>query len=129
MATKTITKKMIVNALKKDILVLTKQKKATESYIKLGCGQFLNVGNDQWCGGYRRVIKLYNDMIKFANKAIEKLNSTNKNEHLFDTVYDVFDRIAQASEASVFLNEEKQPYVDDYQPHHNLFPNFNKLQS
>lgn len=124
MATKTITKKMIVNALKKDLVLLNKQKKATQDYIKAGCGQFLNVGNDQWCGNYKEVLKLYNDLIKFANKAIEKLNSTNE-EYLFDKVYDVFEKIADSSEATVFLHAEKETH--DFQTHHGLFPNFSKL--
>lgn len=123
MTTKTITKKMIVNALKKDLVLLNKQKKATQDYIKAGCGQFLNVGNDEWCGNYKKVLKLYNDMIKFANKAIEKLNSTKKNEYLLDAVYDVFYSMAYASEANVFLSAKK-----GFQTHHGLFPNFSKLR-
>jgi len=126
MTTKTITKKMIVNALKKDLVVLKNQKKATEDYIKIGCGQFLNIGNDQWCGGYKEVLKLYKDMIKFATKAIEKLNDADE-DCLFDKVYDVFEKIADASEANVFLDAKKEPYSDNYQPHHSLFPNFSKL--
>lgn len=127
MATKTVTKKMIVDALKKDLVLLNKQKKATEDYIKAGCGQFLNVGNDQWCGGYKEVIKLHNDMIKFANKSIEKLNSAKKDEYLIGLVYDVFYQIVDSGEAEVFLSAEKEPYADNYQPHHGLFPNFSKL--
>jgi hypothetical protein len=117
---------MIVNALKKDLVLLNKQKKATEDYIKVGCGQFLNVGNDQWCGNYKEVLRLYKDMIKFANKAIEKLNNTN-DEYLFDKIYDVFEKIADASEANVFLEGEKWAYEENHQFHHSLFPNFVKL--
>ena len=128
MAKKTVTKKMIVNALKKDLVLLNKQKKATETYISAGCGQFLNVGNDQWCGGYKEVIKLYKDMIKFANKAIEKLNNTNDvfpTSPLIEEVFYIFYVLNRAGEATVFLDGKKEPH--DFQTHHGLFPNFSKL--
>lgn len=129
MTTKTVTKKMIVNAIKKDLVLLNKQKKATKDYIKAGCGQFLNVGNDQWCGGYDSVVNLYDDMIYFAKETIKNLNSLKKEptaDDLFDVIDDIFDNIADASEANVFLCGEKEPY-DGMQTHHGLFPNFSKL--
>lgn len=122
MTTKTITKKMIIDALKKDLVVLEKQKKATEDYIKIGCGQFLNVGNDQWCGGKKEVIRLYKDMIKFANSAIRKLESLKKEP---SDIWDVLDNLwyceGKASEADVFYGGNEKEY------HHSVLPNLLKL--
>lgn len=127
MATWTVTKKMIVNALKKDLVLITNQKKATEKYIKAGCGHFLN---HQWCAGHKQVIKLHNDMIKLANKAIEKINNTKEKDDLpknvtpkfalevskqalFDKVCDVFDTSQMTAKQLYFMNI--------------LLPNFSKL--
>lgn len=62
MTTKTVTKNMVVNALKKDIALLERQLKLTQDYIKAGCGQFLNVGNDEWCGGAKEVLRLHRNV-------------------------------------------------------------------
>lgn len=122
MTTKTITKKMIVNALKKDLLLLNKQKKATEDYIKIGCGQFLNVGNDQWCGGEKEVLRLYKDIIEFVNAAIRKLESLKKEP---SDIWDVLDVLwhdkMRASEADVFYGGNEKEY------HHSVLPNLLKL--
>lgn len=128
MSTKTITKKMIVTALKKDLVLLNKQKKATEDYIKAGCGQFLNVGNDEWCGGYKEVLRLYKDMIKFVNKAIVKLNPLKEGVDLLEDFWSLFSESTSSNEAGVFVTEEKQPY-DLGRLHHGLLVNFSKLNN
>jgi len=122
MTTKTVTNKMIVNALKKDLVVLKKQKKATEDYIKIGCGQFLNVGNDEWCGGKKEVIRLYKDMIKFVNASICKLESLKKEPNdIWDVLNDFWYCEGKASEASVFYGGNEKEY------HHSVLPNLLKL--
>lgn len=147
MATKTITKKMIVAALKKDLVLLNKQKRATEDYIKAGCGQFLNVGNDSYCGNYEEVLRLYSDMIKWANKIISKLDALkikpkhgikididvsnkkikknppeDKSIAYINFICDSFEHTFQSSESFVFLNETEINPMDSC--HHTLFPNF-----
>lgn len=122
MVTKTVTKKMIVNAFKKDLLLLNKQKKATEDYINIGCGQFLNVGNDEWCGGKKEVIRLYKDIIKFATYAIRKLESLKKEP---SDIWDFLDLLwhdkMRASESAVFYGGNEKEF------HHSVLPNLLKL--
>lgn len=126
MNTKVITKNMVINAFEKDLVILEKQKKMTEDYIKEGCGQFLNVGNDGWCGGFKEVIRLYEDMINFANESIKELNKTKEEEYSLDYVYDIFESIGQCNESYVFLTAPKESSDSGYY-HHSLFSNFCKL--
>lgn len=126
------TKNMIINALNKDLDILHNQKIATENYIKTGCGQFLNVGNDAYCGNYEVVLELFHDMIKWANKLKTKLNKL-KNEPKDDFgdngyvnfVYSFFEKTFDTSESIVFLDDTNTDPLDS--THHSLFPNLAKM--
>jgi len=134
---KKISSKMLLNVLKKDVVILKKQKKISQEYIQQGCGQFLNVENPRWNGGYLSVINLYDDMIKFANQTIKLLNLLYKEpENPFEFVVETFKKITNSNENNVFLlgNDENDGILRSkngktYQIHHSVFPNLLKLKT
>lgn len=122
MPTKTVTKKMVVNALKKDIALLEYQLKLTQNYIKAGCGQFLNVGNDEWCGGEKEVLRLHRNVLSFAKNALARLVKLKQCDHYaYDYVFSIWDRQNKSSESWVFISGDNGFY-------HNILPNLNRLR-
>lgn len=146
-----ITKKSILAALKKDIAIINKQKKKTEEYIAYGCGQFLNVGNDQWSGNHEEVLRLFDDMLKWANKLTVKLDKlksdpkptpvsdivikgsnlrlgvseTDLSQGCIDYIYSSYENAFDGGESLVFLDDTNVNPLDSC--HHTLFPNLSKL--
>ena len=105
---------MLLNALKKDVVILKKQKKISQEYIQQGCGQFLNVENPRWNGGYLSVINLYDDMIKFANQTIKLLNLLYKEpENPFEFVVETFKKITNRK-----IKEQFPDYDGYYKVYH-----------
>jgi hypothetical protein len=122
MTTKTVTKKMVVNALKKDIALLEHQLKLTQDYIKAGCGQFLNVGNDEWCGGAKEVLRLHRNVLSFAKNALARLVKLKQcDDYAYDFVFDIWEIRNKASESWVFISGDKTGF------YHNILPNLNRL--
>jgi hypothetical protein len=122
MTTKTITKNRVIAALKKDLDLLKLQQNCIKTLIKTGAGQFLNVGNDEWCGGKSEVLRLYRTMIGVVNKAIDRLSNTNCTN--LDVVGDLFEARTEASEAWVLLSGEDE---EEEGLHHSMLPNYQKL--
>lgn len=145
-----MNKNKLIAAINKDIVHLKKQQSLTKEYIKAGCGQFLNVGNDSYCGNHEEVLRLYSDMIKWANKIVVKLGALKiKPKHAIkididvsnkkitknppqdesnayiNFIYDSFEHTFQSNESFVFLNETEIDPMDSC--HHTLFPNLAKL--
>lgn len=118
---KTITRNKIIAALKKDFDLLLRQKECIKILVKTGAGQFLNVGNDEWCGGKSEVLGLYRTMISIVSKAISKLSKPNFDN--LDVVEDLFEDRNFASEAWVFLSGKKTEGL-----HHSMLPNYQKLR-
>jgi len=118
---KTITRNKIIAALKKDFDLLLRQKECIKILAKTGAGQFLNVGNDEWCGGKSEVLRLYRTMISIVSKAISKLSKPNFDDNL-DVVEDLFEDRNFASEAWVLLSGKKTG------GHHSMLPNYQKLR-
>lgn len=119
MTTKTVTRKMIVAALKKDVAILEKQLKATHDYIKLGCGHFLNVGNDNWCGGQKEVLRFYKNVVQLGNTWLKRVESA-KTDDVVSKIY-IPDNWAGESGRLVF-GEADLSYPD-------CFPNLRKCLS
>jgi len=143
-----MTKDKLLIALEKDINLIKKQQSLTKEYIKAGCGQFLNVGNDAYCGNHEEVVNLFNDILKWANKLSVKLNALKvepkhvvdveidcikkkikynppKTSGYIDFIYDFFQSTFDSSESLVFLNEINVNPMDS--DHHTLFPNLAKV--
>lgn len=122
MTTKTITRTQVIAALNKDLVLLTKQNDCIKLLVALKAGQFLNVGNDEWCGGEKEVLSLYRYAISFANRMIKKL-STMKDSNFYPEYIDNYWGVGDmASESNVFLWTRSGEDT-----HHSLFPNVLKL--
>ncbi len=119
---KTITRNKMIATLKKDYDLLLKQKECIKILVKTGAGQFLNVCNDEWCGGKSEVLRLYQTMISIVSKAISKLSNPNFGN--LDVVEDLFEARNFASEAWVLLDGEDKKTEG---LHHSMLPNYNKL--
>lgn len=125
-------KKSFLIALDKDIVLIKKQKDMINQLVKVGCGQFLNVGNDAYNGNHEIVIDLFDDMIKWANKIkkkIESLRNDPKDEFqdngYVGFIYSSFEKTFKGSESLVFLDKtDINSFESD---HHTLFPNLAKL--
>ena len=121
MTTKTITRTQTLTALKKDLDLIAKQHDCIKQLVALKAGQFLNVGNDEWCGGEKEVLSLYRYAIGFANRMIKKL-STMKDSNFYPEYIDNYWGINMASESGLFLWTPSGEMT-----HHSLFPNVLKL--
>lgn len=146
-----ITKNKILASLEKDIILIKKHQSLTKEYVKAGCGQFLNVGNDTYCGNYEEVLNLFDDMLKWANKLKVKLStlkiepkhgitididcekkriyrnpsSVSDGGGYINFIYDFFESTFKSSESLIFLDEINVNPMDSN--HHTLFPNLAKL--
>jgi hypothetical protein len=103
MATKTITRNQMIAALKKDLDLILRQHECIEKLVSLKGGQFLNVGNDQWCGGEKEVLSLYQYVINFANRMIKKLSSMKDSNFYPEYIDNHWGTGNFASESNVFL--------------------------
>jgi len=122
MTTKTITKNRVIGALKKDLDLLKLQQNCIKTLINTGAGQFLNVGNDQWCGGEKEVLNLYRYAISFANRMIKKLHTMKDSNFYPECIDNYWGLNDMASESNVFLWTHPGEGT-----HHSLFPNVLKL--
>lgn len=124
MTTKTITRTQMIAALKKDLDLILRQHECIEKLVSLKGGQFLNVGNDQWCGGEKEVLRLYQYVINFANRMIKKLSSMKDSNFYAGYVGDYWGTGNNfASEGNIFLWQ----YPSKNIAHYSLFPNYLKL--
>jgi hypothetical protein len=115
---------LIISALKKDLKILKAQKKATENYINIGCGHFLNIGNDQWCGGKKEVMKLLNDIIALGEKWMVTAANLKPNS---DFIFDDTGEIRYYLPNSWAEESDRLVFGDKILGYPDCFPNFNKI--
>jgi hypothetical protein len=64
-----------VEAIKKDLALLKKKKKAILNCLELDLDQFVSIGNDQWCGDGKMVIKVLDKLTKMGEKWIKQIQA------------------------------------------------------
>lgn len=117
-------KLMLVSALKKDLNTLRIKKQATEDYIKVGCGHFLNIGNDQWCGGKNEVNRFLNNMISLGEKWLKTIESLKPNS---DYLYRNDGEIRFQLPSSWAFESDSLVFGSKQNGYPDCFPNLNKI--